>query len=878
MVGPTGRRLAMTTAVISGETDREGDANAVRRALASTALRLWFLIAVVTALAVLVVVSWLPPPSLHSHGITAPWWLLAAGFVAAEVWPVHLDIRRNTWSATLSEIPLIIGLALSPSINVVIGQIVGCVVAWGFIRRQAFNKLSFNTSIAALEAALAVVVYHAIAGNQSVLFPKVWLAAFAAMIVEGLVSSLGVAVAITALTGKPPSGVLENFLVSGVMASSCGTTMALCAAMVLRTQPWALGLLASTAAILALGYHQLAATRRRYSGLQLLYGFTEAMQNSSAQSSVIEALLSTTRKLLGADVAEVVLCRERGHLSRHILDPDGLAETDLSASPSWVAAQGPKGSLLARSGTRERSAVAWLKQQGWTDGMVVSLRRNGQMIGTMAVANREGDVATFDTDNLKLFETLANHAAMFLENHELIDQLQWEATHDTLTGLGNRREFYRALAGALDERPSAGKIAVALVDLDRFKEINDTFGHHTGDTFLQWLGQRFKELLPPEAKAARLGGDEFAVFLPYEGDADSAVTVIERILHPLWEEAFEIGDVRAAVSASTGVAVAPDHAVDPITLLQRADVAMYLAKGDRSGVAGYTTERDTYSPRRVGLASALRTAIEHGEVNVFFQPKLDLKTGLISGAEALARWQHPREGLLLPDQFIPLAERTGLIVPLTDVVLDQAIARCAEWGNRLPNADVAVNLSIGNLTNNMVVTSVSELLRKYGVSPERLTLEVTESQIMEDETRHVAVLEALAAIGVKISVDDFGTGYASFAYLTRQPVHQVKIDKSFVGLMDKSPNDAAVVRSVIELGRDLGIIVVAEGVETEANLRTLRNLGCAVAQGYHIGIPMTSADFEAMALEWNAKAQSGVETAVIPVTTSTDVKAWRVRS
>ena len=295
--------------------------------------------------------------------------------------------------------------------------------------------------------------------------------------------------------------------------------------------------------------------------------------------------------------------------------------------PSWVAAEGSRGSLLARSGTREKAAVTWLKAQGWLDGMVVSLRRNGQTIGTMAVANREGDVATFDSDNLKLFETLANHAAMSLENHELIDQLQWEATHDTLTGLGNRREFYRCLAAALDERRSGTKIAVALVDLDRFKEINDTFGHHTGDTFLQWLGQKFKEVLPPEAMVARLGGDEFAIFLPYEGSCRPGRRSSSRTCFgPCGTRPSRSVTWRWPVNASTGVAVAPDHAEDPVTLLQRADVAMYLAKGDRSGVAGYTTERDTYSPRRVGLASALRTAIENGELTVLFQPKLDLAT------------------------------------------------------------------------------------------------------------------------------------------------------------------------------------------------------------------------------------------------------------
>jgi diguanylate cyclase (GGDEF)-like protein len=854
----------MTTAESIPSSDGVADAGVLKRALASATVRFWLVVIGVTALTALVVAIWLPA-SRHLHGVSVPWWFLAVGFAAAEVFPVHLDIRRNTWSFTLTEIPLIIGLVLSPSIDVVIGQFVGCAIAWGLIRRQALHKLAFNTSIAALESAAAVIAFHLIAGNESAVHPIVWVAGFAAMIVEGLVSSLGVAAAITVLTGTPPPGVIENFLISGVLASSCGTALALGAVMIIGTQPYAAVLVGVIAAAMMAGYRELASTRRRYSGLQLLYGFTEAMQHSNPNLSVTEQLLDTTRKLVGAEVAEVVMRDERGHMSRYLVDPDGFTQTNVVTSPSWLAAEPRQGGLLARDGTRDKDAKAWLKAQNWTDGMIVPLRRNGVMIGTMAVANRAGDVATFDTENIKVFETLANHAGVSLENHELIDQLQWEATHDTLTGLGNRREFYRCLAHALERRPSGTKLAVALVDLDRFKEINDTFGHHTGDTFLKWLGARFEQVLPAEVMVARLGGDEFALFVPYEGTAGEAAGVIEDLLFPLWAEAFEIGDVKVAVSASTGVSVAPDHAEDPVTLLQRADVAMYLAKGDRSGVAGYVVERDKYSPRRVGLASALRTAIEHGELKVLFQPKVDLRTGLVDGAEALVRWEHPREGLLLPDQFIPLAERTGLIVPLTDVVLDQALSHCADWGGRLPNTGVAVNLSIGNLTNDKVITSVAELLQRHQVAPDLLTLEVTESQIMEDEKHHVATLEALADIGVKISVDDFGTGYASFAYLTRLPVHQVKIDKSFVGMMHVSPNDAAVVRSVIELGRDLGIAVVAEGVETEPNLNTLRQLGCAIAQGYYIGVPMAPDEFESMAHEWNAAARTSMNTYITPV-------------
>ncbi len=263
------------------ETGETADVGVLKRALASATARIWLLVLAVAAWSALVGGLWLPAASVHARGFVVPWWLLAVGFAASEMFPVHLDIRRNTWSLTLTEIPLIIGLVLSPSIDVVVGQVAGCIVAWGLIRRQALHKLSFNTSIAALEAAVAVIVYHVIAGNESAVHPIVWAAAFAAMIVEGVVSSLGVAVAITALTGSFPDGVLENFLISGVLASSCGTALALGAAMVLRTQPYAAILLVVIAAILAFGYHELASTRRRYSGLQLLYGFTEAMQHST---------------------------------------------------------------------------------------------------------------------------------------------------------------------------------------------------------------------------------------------------------------------------------------------------------------------------------------------------------------------------------------------------------------------------------------------------------------------------------------------------------------------------------------------------------------------------------------------------------------------
>jgi diguanylate cyclase (GGDEF)-like protein len=850
----------MTELATPGGSEREADADVQHGASASAALRLGLLAVFLAGMAALVASMWLPAVAVSTHRFAVQWWYLAAGFAAAEMLPVHLEIRRHTWSTTLTAVPLVIGLVHSAPVAVILGQLLGCVIAWGIIRRQAIHKLAFNAATAALEASLAVVVYHALVGTRAVVDPKVWLAVVLAVLVEETVSSMAVFLALLSLSGNTPSGLINNFL-TGATVSSTSAVLVIGGLIVVDVQPYAAGLLAIITAVVALGYYELTVIRRRYAGLQMLYGFTQAMQHSKRHSDIVQDLLRITRELLGAELAELTLHDEQGKLTTHLLDVDSYSSSDSNQSPSWTAVGESPNGLLATNGTREKQSRTWLNAQGWTDGMVAPLVRNGETIGTMAVGNREGKVATFDKENLKLFVTLVGHAAVSLENHTLIDQLEWEATHDTLTGLGNRREFYRDLAVALRERQPGAKLAVALVDLDRFKEINDTFGHHTGDMYLQWLGRRFKSDFPAGVTATRLGGDEFAFFIGYEGTADEARSVIEKILHPLWSQPFAIGEVDVVMSASTGVSVAPDHAEDPITLLQRADVAMYLAKEDRSGIALYSTERDTYSPRRLGLASALKSAIEHDELMVVFQPKLDLTTGQIDGAEALVRWQHPTEGLVFPDQFIPIAERTGLIGPLTDVVIDKALAQCAQWHERLPCLGVAVNLSVTSLADDGLVDSVARMLARHQIASEFLTLEVTETQIMEDERRNAAVLEELAQLGVSISVDDFGTGYSSLSYLSRLPVNQVKIDRSFVGMMDISSNDAAIVRSVIELGRTLGIAVVAEGVETRSKLETLAELGCTIAQGYYIGAPMSSDDFLTMAEEWTMER---VSTALFP--------------
>ncbi len=781
-----------------------------------------------------------------------PWWLLAAGVTVAELLPVHLQIRRHAWSASLIEIPLVIGLATSSSRNVVVGQIVGCVIARGLINRQTAQKLVFNVALCALESSAAVIVFDLLTHGRSMQDPLMWVAAYAAVLVEGAVSTVGLAAVMKAVTGSLPSDLVANFVLGAVIVPAGGTALALEAVVTLKADVAATALMALVVGLLIVGYRAYAKLRARYASLQLLYQFTRAVQTAPEHGDVVDGLLEATRKVLDAETAELLLVDDTGRLQRRLAGVTVPDATSLETSPaSWRAIErSPTGLLASRTG-KTPEALRWLRESGWADGMVVPVHRDGQLIGTLAVANREGDVATFDAESMRLFETLANHATVSLQNTELITRLTFEASHDALTQLGNRAEFRRRLSEELVTRRPGQKIAVALIDLDRFKEINDTLGHHTGDQLLVWLGQRAAALLPVQAQIARLGGDEFALFVAFDGSKAGAATVIEELLRPLWGQTFNVSGVDVDVRASVGVAVAPDDAEDADTLLQRADVAMYTAKSAGTGhVAPYRAERDTNSSEKLSLAAELRTAITDRLLDVHFQPQVDLELNRVTSVEALVRWTHPKHGPLSPDVFIPLAERTGLIVPLTELVLDRSLDACVAWQTAGLELSVAVNVSVRSLADENIVTTVAELLARHRLSPSRLTLEVTESGVMEDERRNVGVLQALAQLGVRLSVDDFGTGYSSLAYLKRLPVNEVKIDKSFVMVMQDDPKDAAIVRSIIDLARHLGLAVVAEGVETPVAMTMLTGLGCSLAQGYHISRPVSATQIAGIAANW----------------------------
>ncbi len=421
-----------------------------------------------------------------------------------------------------------------------------------------------------------------------------------------------------------------------------------------------------------------------------------------------------------------------------------------------------------------------------------------------------------------------------------------QATHDALTGLPNRVLLHEHVAAAGDRtRADQSSAALLLIDLDRFKEVNDTLGHHYGDHLLIEVARRMQKALRRGEMVARLGGDEFAVLLPEVAGADKVAEVAARLQRAL-EEPFALDGLNLSVGGSIGAALCPEHGDTADELLQRADIAMYTAKATRTGYVLFDASQDSSDPRKLTLAGDLRAGIERGQLLLHYQPKVDARTGAVLGAEALVRWQHPEHGLIPPDEFIPLAEHTGLITPLTRFVLDTALQQCRTWLLNGEKLGVAVNVSAHRLLDLGFPGEVADLLARWEVPPPLLTLEITESAIMADPARALQVVQQLHALGVHLSIDDFGTGYSSMAYLKNLPVDELKIDRSFVSNMTTNERDAVIVRSTVELGRNLGLQVIAEGVEDSATWTELDGIGCDVIQGYYVSKPVASSGFD----EW----------------------------
>jgi diguanylate cyclase (GGDEF)-like protein len=489
-----------------------------------------------------------------------------------------------------------------------------------------------------------------------------------------------------------------------------------------------------------------------------------------------------------------------------------------------------------------------LHSRSLKDAMVVALRGDSGMVGTILVGNRLGDVTTFDHNDLTLLETLASQVGAALENNRLERRLQRQAFHDSLTSLANRALFHDRVKHALARRESGGvkPVAVLLLDIDDFKLVNDSQGHTAGDRLLIGVGERVRACVRPFDTVARLGGDEFAVLLE-DSTASEAMAASRRILASL-QTPFEVHGQYVTVHASIGVAVSGKGLTSVDKLLAHADLAMYHAKSRGKGryevfdpiLQAAVVERHT-------LQAELEHATDEDRVIVEYQPFVDLRTGSVAAVEALVRWRHPTRGVLSPAEFVPLAEETGLIVPIGRAVLEQACRQAAKWGSRSGAAgplSMSVNVSVRQFQQGDFVEDVTRILRTTRLSPSRLILELTESIMVEGSPAVVEKLHRLKALGVQLAIDDFGTGYSSLSALRALPIDMLKIAKPFVDGVGVDAEHEAFAHAILRMGATLDLRMVAEGIETELQANWLRNLGCDLGQGYYFARPLSAEDLE----------------------------------
>ncbi|TFV79466.1 bifunctional diguanylate cyclase/phosphodiesterase [Blastococcus sp. CT_GayMR19] len=830
------------------DVDRTPPRPALLRRVRPTLLVVALTLALLT-LAALAGIPFMAEPAPAAF-LDLPWWVLAAGFAATEACVFHLQIRREARTVSISELPLVLGLFLASPVQLLIGRLAGSAAIFVLHRRSSLLKTVFNLAMIALQTSVAVAVFHLVGGGREVTSSLVWLGGYAGPIAANCVASIALALVIAVYEGDLRIRPILRNMVSGDPAAPLVITVGLVAVLSLTVAPHSAVLLLLTGAALLLGYRGYAALADRHLNTERLYRFAQAVTSAPEVDETLRNVLREARELLHAERAEVAFVASDGGDVAHVrLGATGrLGRSSEAPAPAdqWLLSRvvGDGEPLLITRGTRDADERRWLDAQVAREAVAVPLRGGTGILGVLVVTDRLGDVRTYAEDDVRLLETVAHHTSVALQNGKLMDQLRHDALHDALTGLPNRAALQRQMAAALEEvadgrSPGA---AVMILDLDRFKEVNDTLGHQHGDLLLVEVGTRLRTAVGPAGFVARLGGDEFAILLSGIDDEDRAVRVGRRLLRSL-EQPVPLDGLEVEVGGSLGLAMAPAHATDPAGLLKRADMAMYDAKASTGGLRLYEPDADSDNPRRLMLVSELRTALSHGRIEVHVQPQGRLATGETVGVEALVRWNHAELGFIPPDEFIPVAERSGLIGLVTTRVLDLSLAAVADWRRQGVDLGVAVNLSTRSLLDADLVDEVSRLLRRHGVPASRLTLEVTEGSVMADPARAIALLHQLRALGVRLSVDDFGTGYSSLSYLKSLPVDEVKIDRSFVTNLSGQNEDVAIVRAIVDLGRHLGLEVVAEGIEDQPTWDLLSSMGCDLGQGWHHGRPMPTAEF-----------------------------------
>src|SRR4051812_12447871 len=834
--------------------------NAVQRILGrlTPSQRIMLLTATVAVAAVALFVIVVRSLTGAPTALNLPWVLWAAAFAAGEVLVVHWQWKRDAHSFSMGDLVLAVGLFLATPVQLVTAMALGAGAALLLHRRQTGVKLVFNMAEYALGSSVALLVFHSL---SFVLGSNLdWLAALLAVLAATLTPDPAIFGIMIILEGRVDLQQLVELLGLSVPFALGSAGMGLVVARTVVNDPAALALLALPTILIVVAYRAYTGAKEQQDNLRLLHEVTSLLHAGDTQEALGD-FLDSVRSAFRAEMAELVLLgpagREGATVSRSREGEDAIVMArldDPEEAHRLLRLASASGALITRTGSGHGTQLdTYIASRGLKDAVAAALRTEDRVHGLLLVGGRVGDVTTFTSRDLALLDTFARHVATSLERGrleenlrqvtDLKEQLRHQALHDPLTGLPNRTLFLDRVRHAVD---AAGRTqvwpSVLYLDLDGFKPVNDTFGHEAGDVLLRTVADRLRGCLRPADTAARLGGDEFVVLLNGPIDRLGVARVVERIRAQLDVPVLLGEGVVTTVGASIGVALGDVETLDADTLVRPADVAMYAAKrtpGTKFQV--YEPGLGNTTSRRKDSASELAAAIRNGELRTVYQPLIDMRTGRPIGAEALVRWEHPTDGLRSPDQFIGLAEESGLITRIGELVLDDACRQAARWVAESPEQEdllVTVNLSARQVADEQIVEQVRAALGGSGLEPHRLVLEITETVLMQDRDAAAATLWLLKGLGVRIAIDDFGTGYSSLAYLRRFPIGMLKVAREFVDGLGRDAHDDVITRAIVELAGTLGLLTVAEGVETTQQSETVAALGCDIAQGYLFSRPI----------------------------------------
>jgi diguanylate cyclase (GGDEF)-like protein len=789
-----------------------------------------------------------PPPALP--GPAVPWWAIAAMFAIAELRTVDVHFRREKHSYSLSEVPAVLGMFLLAPTEYFLAMLLGFGVALLWTRTGPL-KFAFNQANFAFVAAAMMTVFYLLKGPGVAPDVQSWIAAFAGSSTAAVLSALTIAAAISMSGGASQFEKLVEMIQFGQLVSVANTSLALLAVSILWVEPQMLALLVVPLVALFVAYRAYGSEKEKHQRLELLYQSSRILQHSPELDSALGALLEHAREMFRAERAEVLLWpRDDGE--------EGLLTTARHDAPTTAmvpVAISDVHAIHRRVGIERRAildAVPGRDAAAIRHAMAVPLLGESGLIGTMIIADRLTEGTTFGSDDLRLLETLANQAAVALENGQLEqslgelsrlkEELRYQAYHDPLTGLANRTLFADEVDAALGAATPDRVPVVLFLDLDNFKDVNDSLGHAAGDCLLAAVADRLRSCIREGDLAARLGGDEFAVLVFDDAELGRALSVATRVVDSL-SITFPIEGQDLKISASVGIAASQSIGQRANELLRNADVAMYTAKqSGKDRVSVFEPTMHAAIVARHALSTELSRGISEGEIDVFYQPVITLATGICYGAEALARWRHPTRGIVVPDEFIPLAEESGAILALGRAVLFEACREAAMWRPDPIPLTVTVNLSAAQLAHDRFVPELVDILRATGLPASRLVLEMTETAMFHDTQTTIARLTALRELGVRVAIDDFGTGYSSLGYLRRFPVDILKIAREFVVPRGADPDEWAFAHAIVALGRTLGLQIIAEGIEETEQLDRLRALGCELGQGFLFARPMSGED------------------------------------